>query len=59
MLSGLKGSGVRDLTQYLMEQACSYIIHSSIASFTIIILNLLRLRVLIADVYSAKVLWVL
>lgn len=23
MISGLKGSGVKDLTQFLMEQACS------------------------------------
>lgn len=23
MISGLKGSGVKDLTQYLMEQACA------------------------------------
>lgn len=27
MTSGLKGAGLKDLTQYLMEQACSHHCH--------------------------------
>ena len=30
MISGLKGAGVKDLTQYLMEQACIFLYICSI-----------------------------
>lgn len=34
MISGLKGSGVKDLVQYLMEQACLVLINHIITLFT-------------------------
>jgi hypothetical protein len=42
MISGMKGAGVKDLTQFLMEQACIILLLLSISYLQIIVLVTLR-----------------